>query len=135
MSIAIKRVYELRSRDDGYRVLIDRIWPRGVAKEKAAIDLWLKEVAPSPVLRRWFSHDPAKWTVFRARYSQELSECHEFLTPLARRARRSRVTLVYASKEERFNNAVALKAYLERHFPLQSAQPKQSAHRVASSGE
>ncbi len=138
MSIAIKRAYELCSRNDGYRVLVDRIWPRGVAKEEAAIDLWLKEVAPSPALRRWFSHDPAKWAAFRARYSQELSECHEFLTPLARRARRGRrgrVTLVYASKEERFNNAVALKAYLERHFPLQSAQPKQSARRVASSGE
>ncbi len=135
MSIAIKRVYELRSRDDGYRVLIDRIWPRGVEKREAAIDLWLREIAPSGALRRWFSHDPARWTVFRARYSGELSERHEFLTPLVRRARRGRVTLVYASKEERFNNAVALKAYLERHFPLQSARPKQSARSVASSGE
>ena len=125
MSIAIKRVYELRSRDDGYRVLVDRIWPRGVAKEEAAIDLWLKEAAPSHALRRWFGHDPARWTAFRARYSQELSECHESLAPLARRGR---VTLLYASKEERFNNAVALKAYLERHFPLQ--QPRQSARRA-----
>ncbi len=116
MSIAIKRVYDLCSPDDGYRVLIDRIWPRGVAKEEAAIDLWLKEVAPSPALRKWFSHDPAKWTAFRARYSEELSEHHAFLTPLARRARRGRVTLVYASKEERLNNAVALKGYLQTHF-------------------
>ena len=118
MSIAIKRAYELCSRDDGYRVLVDRIWPRGVAKEEAAIDLWLKEVAPSVALRRWFSHDPAKWAPFRERYSRELSDRHHLLMPLARRARRGRVTLVYASKKERFNNAAALKGYLERHFPL-----------------
>ncbi len=117
MSIALKRVYEPCSEDDGYRVLIDRIWPRGVRKDEAEIDLWLRDVAPSAVLRRWFSHDPDKWDAFRERYASELSECHELLIPLARRASHGRVTLVYASKEERFNNAVALKGYLERHFP------------------
>lgn len=111
---AIKRVYERRSRADGYRVLVDALWPRGVAKKDAAIDLWLKEVAPSEKLRRWFAHDPARWTEFRARYFRELDGRKGSLEPLVERARRGRVTLVYGAKEERCNNAAALKEYLER---------------------
>lgn len=111
---AIKRVYEPRSRADGYRVLVDALWPRGVSKEDAGIDLWLKEIAPSAALRRWFAHEPDRWTRFRARYFRELDGLEGCLEPLVERARRSRVMLVYGAREDRCNNAVALKEYLER---------------------
>jgi uncharacterized protein YeaO (DUF488 family) len=111
---AIKRVYEPRSRADGYRILVDGLWPRGVTKGKAAIDLWLKEIAPSKTLRRWFAHEPDRWPEFCARYFRELDARNELLAPLVERARRGRVTLVYGAREDRFNNAAALKEYLER---------------------
>jgi uncharacterized protein YeaO (DUF488 family) len=113
MTIAIKRVYEPSSRSDGYRVLVDGLWPRGLAKQQAGVDLWLKEIAPSRALRQWFDHDPARWRGFRARYTRELDARAACLEPLLARARRGRVTLLFASKEERFNNAVALREYLE----------------------
>ena len=113
VSIQIKRVYELPSEGDGFRVLIDHLWPRGVKKEAAAIDEWLKAVSPSTDLRKWFNHDPEKWEEFKRRYFLELDENRDVVARLARKAEAETVTLVFSSKEERFNNAVALKEYLE----------------------
>jgi len=113
MSIHIKRVYEPPAKTDGFRVLVDHLWPRGVKKDAAAIDEWLKAVAPSTELRKWFGHDPEKWEEFKRRYFLELEDNRDEVAKLARRARTETVTLVFSSKEERFNNAVALKEYLE----------------------
>lgn len=113
MSIRLKRVYETPSPDDGPRVLVERLWPRGMSKSKAQIDLWLREVAPSTELRRWFGHDPDKWPEFRRRYHEELRVGPERLAPLLELLEEGSVTLVFASREERFNNAVALKEYVE----------------------
>lgn len=118
MPLAIKRVHAAPSRSDGRRVLVDGLWPRGVSKEKAAVHEWLREVAPSAELRRWFGHDPERWAEFRRRYARELAGHEEALAPLVARARRGRVTLVYGAREERFNNAAALKAWLERRYRL-----------------
>lgn len=112
MAIAIKRVYEPAERTDGYRVLVDRIWPRGMSKDAAHIDEWLQEVAPSTALRQWFNHDPARWETFRARYLVELQEQSELLASLAARAKKARVTLLYSARDERFNQAVVLRDYL-----------------------
>ena len=114
MSIAVKRVYETPARADGCRVLVDRLWPRGLSKEKADIDVWLREVAPSAELRRWFAHDPEKWHRFCRRYARELDANRELLEPLFARARAGRMTLLYGARDERFNNAVALRDYLAR---------------------
>ncbi len=113
--IQFKRAYVAASPDDGYRVLVDRLWPRGVTKERARLDVWLKELAPSAELRRWYSHDPAKWQEFIRRYHVELSgpEAQAALEDLAERSRQSMVTLVYASKVPDIHNAAALKAILE----------------------
>ncbi len=113
--IRIKRVYSQASPDDGVRILVDRVWPRGVRKEQAKIDEWRKELAPSTALRQWFRHDPAKWETFRRRYRQELvkSGGMEALTELARRARRGTITLVYGAVDEQHNQAVALKEFLD----------------------
>lgn len=113
--IKIKRVYEVPSNEDGYRILVDRLWPRGIAKEKAEIDLWMKEVAPSDVLRKWFSHDPEKWTEFKKRYAEELAAKQELLSKLRQIEKEKRiVTFLYSAKETERNNAVALKAILEK---------------------
>ncbi len=113
MPFPVKRAYEHPSPGDGVRVLVDRIWPRGLSKERAAIDLWLREAAPSDALRKWYGHDPVKWPEFRRRYFAELDAKPEELAPLAKLKSR-RVTLVFGSREERLNNAVALREYLER---------------------
>jgi uncharacterized protein YeaO (DUF488 family) len=113
MSIAIKRVYEPAAKVDGYRVLIDRLWPRGLKKESVQLDLWVKELAPSTALRQWFGHDPARWDGFRHRYATELDALAEQWRPLAERAARHTVTLLYGARDEEHNNAVALKAYLD----------------------
>jgi len=113
MSIHLKRAYDEPSENDGYRVLVDRVWPRGVSKEDADLDEWMKDAAPSPDLRKWFGHDPEKWEEFKRRYFKELDKKPESLKPLVQRAKKGRITLVYGSKEERYNNAVALKEYLE----------------------
>lgn len=110
--IHVKRVYEKPSRDDGERVLVDALWPRGLTKEKARVDLWLKEVAPSTSLRKWFNHQPGRWTGFKRRYYTELDDKKE-LRLLFEKAKNGDVTLLYGAKEERFNNAVALREYLE----------------------
>ena len=114
MSISLKRAYETPSRPDGCRILVERLWPRGLSKQDAKIDLWSKEAAPSTELRRWFNHEPHKWTEFKRRYFKELRARRESLEPILKRVRAGRVTFVFASRESRFNNAVALKEYVER---------------------
>ena len=112
----IKRVYAPAEENDGLRVLVDRLWPRGISKAKACIDLWLKDVAPSPELRRWFGHDPARWNEFAARYRRELREhpAAEALAELVRRASVRTVTLVYGARDETHNSAVVLRGEVER---------------------
>ncbi|RJP14853.1 MAG: DUF488 family protein [Candidatus Abyssobacteria bacterium SURF_5] len=112
MDIRTKRAYEAPGNDDGFRVLVDRLWPRGLKKENARIDLWLKEAAPSSELRKWFNHEPAKWDAFKRRYLKELAAKGDVLEPIRQEAEKGAVTLVYGSKEERFNNAAALKEFL-----------------------
>ena len=108
--IRTKRVYDPPAPDDGRRVLVDRLWPRGLKKADAKIDLWLKEAAPSAELRRWFGHDPARWEEFRGRYSAELGDNRAVLAPLL--DARGRVTLLFAAHDPEHNNAVALAAWL-----------------------
>ncbi len=114
MTIQIKRVYEPQSRTDGYRVLVDRLWPRGLSKEKLQLDAWMKELAPSNELRKWFGHEEAKWAEFQKRYFKELKQQSELVAELRKRARGHKLTLLYSSREEVHNNAAALKKYLER---------------------
>ncbi len=111
--IKIKRVYEKPSRDDGKRVLVDRLWPRGLRKEEARIDEWAKELSPSTELRQWYGHDPEKWKDFRKCFASELEEHGDRVEEIRTAARKGTVTLLFGSKEERLNNAVALKDYIE----------------------
>jgi uncharacterized protein YeaO (DUF488 family) len=113
VNIKIKRVYEQPGEDDGLRVLVDRLWPRGLTKEKAGVDLWLKEIAPSTELRKWFGHDPGKWKRFRGRYETELSHQGWLIQVLKRKAREGMVTLLYAARDEKHNEALVLKRFLE----------------------
>lgn len=109
-----KRVYDPPGKADGYRVLVDRLWPRGLSKAKAKIDLWLRDVAPSDALRKWFGHEPAKWGAFRQKYRAELKEKSELLRTLTRLEReRGVVTLVYAASDPDHNNAIVLAALLK----------------------
>ena len=110
MLLKIKRIYDEFEKTDGYRILVDRLWPRGLTKEKAKIDLWLKEIAPSNELRKWYSHDPNKWQKFKNRYFKELKSKKESIDLI--RKQKGIVTLLFGSKEEKLNNAVALKEYL-----------------------
>ncbi len=112
-TIKLKRAYEPPEKADGLRVLVDRLWPRGVSKTSARVDLWLKEIAPSDALRKWFGHDPVKWSEFRKRYTRELASHPQAVAQLKQFAAKGVVTLVYGAKDERHNNAVALKEYLE----------------------
>ena len=114
MPISLKRVYETPSRSDGCRILVERLWPRGLSKQNAKIDLWPKDAAPSTELRRRFSHEQSKWAEFRRRYFEELHARQNALHPILERVRSSQVTFVFASRESRFYNAVALKEYVER---------------------
>lgn len=113
--IKIKRAYEKSSNDDGFRVLVDQLWPRGLTKERAAIDLWMKEIAPSVALRRWFSHDPAKWNMFRKKYRDELQEKKALIEKINELAREKKsLTLVFAAKDVEHNNAVVLEELLQK---------------------
>ncbi|RPJ32931.1 MAG: DUF488 family protein [Deltaproteobacteria bacterium] len=112
MKIGIKRVYEKSAKQDGFRILVDRLWPRGLTKNKAQIDFWPKNLAPSNELRQWYGHDPAKWGEFKSRYFGELQKNPELVQELLSQVRRGPVTFLYSSKEERINNAVALREYL-----------------------
>ena len=112
-TIRLKRAYEPPSQEDGLRILVERLWPRGLSKQAAAIGLWLKEIAPSTELRKWFGHDPAKWDEFRRRYRAELDQKSDLLDDLKQRVRAGPVTFVYAARDESHNSAVVLKEYLE----------------------
>ncbi|HPW68697.1 MAG: DUF488 domain-containing protein [Desulfomonilia bacterium] len=113
MDIRIKRAYEDPDETDGLRILVDRLWPRGISKTKAKIDLWLKDLAPSNELRSWYGHDPEKWPEFRSRYFAELDGSPDQVGELLGHARKETVTLVYSSREQQLNNARALKEYLD----------------------
>jgi len=117
MKLTVKRVYSQPSKRDGMRILVDRLWPRGLSKEKARIDYWLKDIAPSNALRKWYGHDPDKWNEFRQRYFRELDENTEAVSGLLEITGGRPATLLFGSKEAEFNNAVALKEYLEKPAP------------------
>jgi len=110
----LKRVYDAPSPEDGSRILVDRLWPRGLTKKKAAVDLWLKDIAPTAELRQWFDHDPAKWAPFQRRYAKELEGRSDLVRLLRRKGREGTVTLVYGARDEEHNAAVVLKSFLTK---------------------
>lgn len=113
--IKIKRVYEKASDEDGFRILIDRLWPRGVSKEKAGLDLWMKDIAPTNELRKWFAHEPAKWDDFKIKYLEELKENKKLLLYLKQLEKdNNTLTLLYAAKDEEHNNAIVLMELLKK---------------------
>jgi uncharacterized protein YeaO (DUF488 family) len=112
MDIQVKRAYNQPAADDGTRVLVDRVWPRGVKKEDLGIEEWMKDIGPSTELRKWFGHDPEKWADFRERYFKELDGKPELVDHLCQLARHNRLTLVFGAKDETYNQAVALREYL-----------------------
>jgi uncharacterized protein YeaO (DUF488 family) len=116
--LKIKRIYDLPEKDDGYRVLVDRLWPRGVSKERAHLDLWLKEVAPSDALRKWFGHDPKRWAEFTAKYRKELAGKPELTAQIKKLARdHENVTLLYGAHDPLHNQAVVLRQFLKGARP------------------
>jgi uncharacterized protein YeaO (DUF488 family) len=114
MKIKIKRVYEAPTKDDGTRILVDRLWPRGLTKQKAAIDLWLKEIAPTAELRKWFAHDSKKWSEFRKKYLQELKDNKEQISIIKDHLKQGAVTLVYGARDQEHNEANVLEELLNR---------------------
>jgi uncharacterized protein YeaO (DUF488 family) len=114
MKIKIKRAYEPSAKDDGTRILVDRLWPRGLTKEKAGVDIWLKEIAPSTELRKWFGHDPEKWKRFRGRYETELKHKRDLIETLLEKSGNETITLIYAARDDKHNEARVLKQFLER---------------------
>ncbi len=112
MEIRVKRIYEPPEPGDGYRLLVDRLWPRGVSKESASLDAWMKEVAPSAELRRWFGHDPSRWPEFKRRYAAELGTRQDLVAEILSRARDGPITLIFSARDRDHNQAVALSAYL-----------------------
>jgi len=125
MAIRLKRAYEPPAPTDGYRVLVDRLWPRGVRKDVARIDLWAKDIAPTSDLRRWFGHDPARFSAFTTRYRQELARvpARAVLDTLARRAAHGMITLVYGARDQKHNGAVVLKEEIEGALGSHAARP------------
>ena len=113
MNIKIKRVYEQPDKKDGERILVDRLWPRGLTKEKANVDLWLKEIAPSTELRKWFGHDPDRWKSFSRRYETEIRHNDDLIKVLTKKAKKGTITLVYGARDEKHNEALVLKKFLE----------------------
>jgi uncharacterized protein YeaO (DUF488 family) len=116
MPIDLKRAYDPPAKSDGRRILVDRMWPRGVAKDDLRIDAWLKDLAPSTELRKWFGHDPTKWDEFRKRYARELEQRSQALEELLGKARTGHVTLVFSARDTEHNNAVALREHLEHRL-------------------
>jgi uncharacterized protein YeaO (DUF488 family) len=114
MKIGLKRVYDAPEKRDGCRVLVDRLWPRGLSKKSAHVDYWIRDVAPSATLRQWFAHDPAKWVEFKKRYFRELKGKAEGMKQIRALTRQGTVTLLFGARDEKHNNAVALKTYLTR---------------------
>jgi|SRR6516165_5636835 uncharacterized protein YeaO (DUF488 family) len=125
--IKLKRVYESAASDDGARILVERLWPRGIKKSALQIDAWLKDVAPTTNLRQWFAHDPEKWSGFRERYFRELRSNPRAVEPIITAAKRGNVTLIYSSHDTEHNNAVALKDYIEGVSGKSSAPHKRAA--------
>lgn len=125
--VKIKRVYDRPERGDGERILVDRLWPRGLSRRAAAVDKWMKDLGPSHELRKWFGHDPRRWSEFRRRYVAELRTQRDALTPIARKGARSAVTLLFGTRDPAHNQAVVLKGVIER---LQR-RPQQSRGRAA----
>jgi uncharacterized protein YeaO (DUF488 family) len=111
--IEIKRIYDPAAAEDGIRILVDRLWPRGLSKSDAKVDLWLKEIAPSHELRKWYAHDPGKWVEFKKKYFKELDERKELVNLILEKVKQGNLTLLFGSKEKRYNNAMALKEYIE----------------------
>src|SRR4029079_60645 len=108
-NVRLKRAYEPPAADDGIRILVDRLWPRGLSKQRAAIDQWMKDISPSTELRKWFGHDTSRWDEFRRRYAKELRQHHELLDQLRSLAREGPITLVYSARDEAHNDAVELR--------------------------
>ncbi len=123
MPVSLRRVYDPPTSGDGVRILVDRLWPRGLTKQKAHVDLWAKEVAPSPELRKWFSHLDERWPEFRKRYLAELRANQDALEPIRKAAKSKPVTLLFGARNDRHNSAVVLKEYLE-HQPARSKRPQ-----------
>ena len=113
MKVKVKRIYEAYENVDGFRILVDRLWPRGIKKEKAQIDIWMKDVAPSTTLRKWFAHDPEKWPDFISRYKKELQGSMAFQELMTLMKKHKTVTLLFSAKDEAHNQAVALKKFLD----------------------
>ncbi|MCL4394532.1 MAG: DUF488 domain-containing protein [Chloroflexi bacterium] len=124
--IQTKRVYDSASPRDGKRFLVERLWPRGMSKSSLRFDAWLKEVAPSDALRRWFAHDPAKWLQFKQRYAAELTSRRDALEPLVAAALKGTVTLLYSARDVEHNSAVVLKAYLEKRVTNRRSKAQSS---------
>lgn len=114
MRIQVKRVYEPTATSDGFRVLVDRLWPRGISKEAAKLDLWLPDLGPSTSLRKWFNHDPARWSEFQRRYHAELKKKKALLATITEQAKTRPVTLLYSAKDEQHNQAITLRSFLKR---------------------
>ena len=115
--IRIKRIYDKPADEDGFRMLVDRLWPRGLSKRNAKVDLWLKEIAPSDGLRKWFSHDPGKWQDFRKKYEYELEGKKDLIAKIVQLEKKQKnITFVFSARDERHNNAVVLKEYLEKNL-------------------
>lgn len=113
MKVNIKRVYDKPDASDGRRILVDRLWPRGLSKDKAKVDLWMKDVAPSTELRKWFGHDPSKWEEFRVAYNEELKN-NPVVEDLIKEVKKGHTTLVYGAKDTEHNHALVLKAFMEK---------------------
>jgi uncharacterized protein YeaO (DUF488 family) len=116
MTIKIKRVYEPKEKSDGFRILVDRLWPRGIKKENLYADVWLKEIAPSPALRKWFNHDAEKWKEFKTKYTAEIKKSETLKELSAIIKNQKIITLLYSAKDELHNQAVVLKEYLDKNF-------------------
>jgi len=113
IDVRLKRAYEPPAKSDGHRYLVDRIWPRGVSRDEAELEDWLKEIAPSNELRKWFDHDPERWAEFRRRYMSELKQHRDELRELARQAADIRITLVYGARDQEHNQAIVIRQYLK----------------------
>jgi len=112
--IKVKRIYDPPEKGDGFRILVDRLWARGISKEKARVDLWLREIAPSNALRKWYGHDPAKWAEFKRKYLEEIEGKKTEFDLLRQQAKGGTITFLFSSKEEKLNNAAALKEFVEK---------------------
>ena len=111
--LKVKRVYDSASDEDGFRILVDRLWPRGISKERARLDLWLKDIAPSDELRKWFGHEEEKWGEFKTRYYKELGSKEDLVALILDKIASGDITLLFGAKDKEFNNAVALKEYIQ----------------------